>query len=214
MPLRNRAKTGSCRWSGVLWFLTTTAEAPATRAIRHRSLSAFNTKSAWLLGSRSTSGSMVQTVNPVPWPYRLFFLYIEPISTILGAYYAHLEPLTYLMLTHQGSSPVSVHTIPKGTSIVLSQLANLYFLFALNEGLVLRATNDLTVWRTLLFGLLVADFGHLYSAKELGANTYYEFWNWNAIDWGNIGFVYAGAAMRVSFLLGIGIQRGLSKKNR
>lgn len=150
--------------------------------------------------------AMANSVNAIPLPYRLFFLYVEPLSTILGAYYAHLEPLTYLMLTDSASAPVSVHTIPKGTSIVLTQLANLYFLFALNEGLVLRSTTDLRVWRTLLFGLLVADFGHLYSCKNLGLAAYWQFWTWNAIDWGNIAFVYCGAAMRMAFLLGVGLK--------
>ena len=55
-----------------------------------------------------------------------------------------------------GSSPSNPVTVPTSTSIVLSQLANLYLLFALNEALVLRATGDLRVWQTVLFVLLVA----------------------------------------------------------
>ena len=161
---------------------------------------------------------MATSGNTIPLPYRLFFLYIEPLSTILGAYYAHLEPLTYLMLTHSASAPSTLQTTPRGTLVVLTQLANLYFLFALNEALVLRATNDLKVWRTLLFGLLVADFGHLFSCKELGLDVYWQFWTWNAIDWGNIAFVYCGAAMRIAFLLGIGMRGSqggaLTKKKR
>jgi hypothetical protein len=140
-----------------------------------------------------------------PLLYRAFFLYLEPISTILGAYFAHVLPSTYLQLTHAASAPGEDAALPLSTKVVLSQLANLYFLFALNEGLVLRATHDIRVWRTLLFGLLVADFGHLYSVYPLGIDKYWCFWLWNTIDWGNIAFVYAGAAMRISFLLGIGL---------
>lgn len=106
----------------------------------------------------------------LPLPYRLFFLTVEPISTIVGAYYAHFQPLQYLQLTHFVSSPTTL--IPKSTTIVLSQLANLYLLFAINEALVLRCTSDLKVWRTLLFGLLIADLGHLYSVRELGGDVY------------------------------------------
>lgn len=142
----------------------------------------------------------------IPLAYRLFFLYLEPVSAIVGAYYAHLNPHTYLVLSHAPSAPLAAATLPTGTRIALSQLANLYLLFALNEGLVLRCTADLAVWRTLLFGLLVADLGHLYSVAPLGAGVYVEFWRWNAIDWGNIGFVYAGAVMRCAFLLGVGIK--------
>jgi hypothetical protein len=140
-----------------------------------------------------------------PLVYRLFFLYLEPISTILGAYFAHFQPSIYLQLTHAASAPGEDAALLLSTKVVLSQLANLYFLFALNEGLVLRATRDIRVWRTLLFGLLVADFGHLYSVYPLGIDRYWRFWTWNAMDWANIAFVYFGAIMRISFLLGLGL---------
>lgn len=139
-------------------------------------------------------------------PYVLFFLYIEPFSTIVGAYYAHLRPLEYLKLTHASSAPATSLGIPVGTQIVLSQLANLYLLFALNEALVLRSTRSLKTWRTLLTGLLIADFGHLYSIAPLGTGMFWKFWQWNAMDWGNIGFVYCGALMRCLFLSGVGVR--------
>lgn len=149
-----------------------------------------------------------------PLLYRLFFLYLEPISAILGAYFAHIQPSTYLQLTHAASVPGEDSILPLSTIVVLSQLANLYFLFALNEGLVLRATGDIRVWRVLLFGLLVADFGHLYSLYPLGIDKYWRFWTWNAMDWGNIAFVYAGAVMRISFLLGLGLPERRKGKGR
>jgi hypothetical protein len=135
--------------------------------------------------------------------YRLFFLTIEPISALVGTYFAHFQPQTYLQLTHALSAPQTA--IPLGTQVVLTQLANLYFLFAINEALVLRSTSDLRVWRSLLFGLLVADFGHLYSVWGLGTGVYWKVHEWSAMDWGNVGFVYAGALMRIAFLSGLGI---------
>lgn len=141
----------------------------------------------------------------IPWPYQAFFLYIEPISTIVGAYYAWFQPQYYLHLTHAASAPSQLSGVPLGTEVVLRQLANLYFAFTLNEALVLRATTDIRVWKTLLLGLLVADFGHLYSCFPLGVSYYYDFGNWNAIAWGNIAFVYCGATLRICFLLGIGL---------
>lgn len=145
---------------------------------------------------------------PYPVWYQAFFLYLEPVSTVVGAYYAHLQPNTYLALTHAASAPPITGGLlpPLGTKIVLSQLANLYFAFALNEALVLRSSYDIRVWKTLLLGLLIADFGHLYSVAPLGLSIYWEPQRWNAIDWGNLGFVYVGALTRISFLLGIGIK--------
>ncbi|KAK6210036.1 hypothetical protein QIS74_11620 [Colletotrichum tabaci] len=140
----------------------------------------------------------------IPRLYRVFFLGIEPVSALIGAYYAHVRPDDYLHLTHAVSKP---DVIPQGTSIVLSQLANLYLFFALNEALVLRSTSDLRVWKTVLFVLLVADMGHLYTVRSLGPEVYYNLFKWNAIDWGNVPFVYLGASMRVAFLAGVGLTR-------
>lgn len=147
----------------------------------------------------------------LPLAYRLFFLFVEPVSALVGAYYAHFQQRDYLLLTDSSSAPV-LTPIPTGTSIVLSQLANLYLLFALNEALVLRSTSDLRVWKTVLFVLLLADLGHLYSIKTLGLDIYlpWNFLRWNAIDWGNIPFVYLGATMRIAFLADVGM--GASSK--
>jgi hypothetical protein len=137
--------------------------------------------------------------------YSAFFLFIEPISALVGAFYAHFRPLEYLQLTHIASAPSYASTIPLSTSIVLDQLANLYLLFAINEALVLRSTSDLRVWKTVLFGLLLADFGHLYSVRGLGTEIYWNALKWNAIDWGNVGFVCVGATTRLCFLAGVGL---------
>lgn len=144
--------------------------------------------------------------STVPLTYRIFFLYVEPLASLLGAYYALYEPQEYLRLTHASSAPTV--SIPLSTTIVLSQLSNLYLLFAINEALVLRATSDINVWRTLLLGLLIADLGHLYSVHPLGLQVYWDILRWNAIDWGNVAFVYAGASMRICFLAGLGMSKG------
>ena len=155
----------------------------------------------------------------VPWIYRLFFLYIEPVSALVGAFYAAGLPATYLALLSTTGSSSTVQTTPDTPTLIsLYQLSNLYLLFALNEHLVLSSSSSMTTWRRLLFCLLVADFGHLATMFPLAAETavkegltagllrvYGHFWEWNAMDWGSIGFVYCGALMRTSFLLGIGL---------
>ncbi|KAI1337895.1 hypothetical protein F5Y15DRAFT_137563 [Xylariaceae sp. FL0016] len=149
---------------------------------------------------------MAPRQSVLPLPYRLFFLTIEPISALVGAFFAHFRQDEYLAMTHASSAPSSA--IPLGTSIVMSQLANLYLLFALNEALVLRSTGDIRVWKTVLFVLLLADFGHLYSVSGHGAWVYWDARRWNAIDFGNVPFVYLGAAMRMAFIYGIGLGKG------
>lgn len=140
----------------------------------------------------------------IPLIYRLFFLYIEPVATAVGAYYAHLDQQAYISLTLPDTPRLLGPS--QLESIVLTQLANLYLVFALNEALVLRATPDRRVWRTFLLGLLIADLGHVYSVRSLGLAVYYRFWDWNSMYWGNLGFVYVGATLRTCFLLGVGLE--------
>jgi hypothetical protein len=142
----------------------------------------------------------------VPLVYRAAFLFVEPLFALFGAIFAHFKPLEYLQLTDAASAPMIAATIPLATNIVLTQLANLYLLFAINEALLLRSTSDRHVWRTVLFGCLVADFGHLYSVSALGPDIYWKISQWNVMDFGNVGFVYAGASLRIAFLCGIGLK--------
>ncbi|GAD96690.1 hypothetical protein SMAC_06673 [Paecilomyces variotii No. 5] len=138
----------------------------------------------------------------IPIFYRIFLLYVEPFFSLMGAFYAGERPRAYLQLTDLRSAPLM--GIPVGTEVVLRQLANLYLLFALNEAIVLRVTDDVRVWRALLVGLLIADFGHLYSLLPLGLDVYWKVHHWTEMDWGNVAFVYFGAATRVAFLTGVG----------
>lgn len=141
----------------------------------------------------------------IPLPYTVFFLWIEPVATLAGAVAAWFLPIEYLRLTHFASTPQKLVGLPIATNVALKQLGNLYLAFAINEALVLRSTNDVKVWKTLLLGLLIADFGHLISCYPLGLDVYYDVTKWNAMDYGNILFVYFGAAFRTCFLLGVGM---------
>ena len=140
----------------------------------------------------------------IPLPYTAFFLWIEPIATLVGAFYAWVRPLEYLHLTHAASTPEKLLGLPVSTQVALQQLGNLYVAFAINEALVLRSTTDLKIWKALLLGLLIADFGHLFSCYPLGVKMYYDIPNWNSIAYGNYLFVYVGATLRTCFLLDVG----------
>ncbi|KAJ6577645.1 hypothetical protein B0H19DRAFT_1120772 [Mycena capillaripes] len=142
----------------------------------------------------------------IPFIYKLFFLYIEPASALAGAYYSAFRPDDYLKDLSLPGGMLEPSPLTTQNKIVLLQLANLYLLFTLNEHLVLSSTNSLKTWRRLLFGLLVADFGHLISMAPLGVDVFWRVGDWNAMVWGSVGFVYAGASMRMSFLAGLGLR--------
>jgi hypothetical protein len=142
-----------------------------------------------------------------PFPYRIFFLYIEPISTLAGAYYAAIHPTQYLLdLVSPTQSDVTRAVLDTPTHMSLLQLANLYLLFALSEHLVLSSTSSLKTWRRLLFCLFVADLGHLATMIPAGSEIFWNVSKWNAMAWGSVGFVYFGATLRLCFLVGVGLR--------
>jgi hypothetical protein len=88
----------------------------------------------------------------IPQAYQIFFLWVEPIATLVGAFYAGVRPLEYLYRTHAVSNPERLLGLPIATQVVLQQLGNMYLAFALNEALVLRATTDLQSWNAIHYG--------------------------------------------------------------
>lgn len=147
--------------------------------------------------------------DAIPFIYRLFFLYVEPISALAGMYYAAIRPGDYLIdLVSPVQSDFSRATLDLDTPtrMTLFQLANLYLLFALNEHLVLSSTSSLKTWRRLLFSLLVADLGHLATMIPAGTEIFWNVAKWNAMAWGSVGFVYLGASLRLCFLAGVGVK--------
>lgn len=141
----------------------------------------------------------------IPAFYRIMYLWIEPASILSGAIYAHFLTATYLEQTHPASAPGP--SVPVATQVVMTQLANLYLGLTILEALVLRATSDVKVWRAFITCLLIADFGHLFSVAPVGSWVYWQYWRWNAIDWGNVPFVYYLAITRSLFLLGVGFEK-------
>ena len=148
----------------------------------------------------------------IPIWYRVFFLWIEPFSTMLGAVYAFFMPEEYIRMTHAASA-TGVFGPSIASLVILRQLGNLYTAFAINEAFVLRATTDVRVWRALLTGLLIADLGHLYSLHPLGLAVYYDVRLWGPMDWGNVAFVYGAGITRICFLAGVGMS-GITQRSQ
>jgi hypothetical protein len=162
-----------------------------------------------IIATRTRVLQTVATVmgDVIPFPYRLFFLYIEPISALAGMYYAAIHQSDYLLdLVSPIQSDFIRAALDTPTRMTLFQLSNLYLLFALNEHLVLSSTSSLKTWKRLLFSLLVADFGHLATMIPAGTEIFWNVSKWNAMAWGSVGFVYLGASLRLCFLAGVGLE--------
>ena len=96
--------------------------------------------------------------------HRLFSLYIEPISALAGAFFALWDQQQPQCLTDAAAAPSALAAEPLPSSscqVVLTELSNLYLLFAITEAFALRSTANQKVWQSLLLCLLVEGFGHL-----------------------------------------------------
>ena len=121
-------------------------------------------------------------------PYRIFFLYIEPVLALGGSYFSVADPERLLL----GIVPLpafimeSPLTITPIMQLLLTNIGALYVLFAMNEAIVLRCTREKSVWVAIIAGLLVSDFGHLYAAYAIAPERALQLVNWSSDEWINV----------------------------
>ncbi|KAG4416699.1 hypothetical protein IFR04_010158 [Cadophora malorum] len=152
--------------------------------------------------------------------YRLYFLYFEPFGALSGTYLCIFNPQrflsgtvplpAYLALSTPSpslspSSPTT-RTVPLNPllTMALLNIASLYILFAITEGVVLRLTRQKSVWLAVIVGMACADVGHLYAAWWVAPSRMGDLVNWNGDEWINYGTLFGGLGLRVAFLMGVG----------
>lgn len=150
---------------------------------------------------------MEKQAPKIPWIYRAVFLYFEPVAAFFGACLLHFRPTMFL----NTMAPVAKYAADN--QVIYDQLAATYTLFALNEAIVLRVTNDLRVWKAILGGILICDAIHLYGSwAALGGAVFWDPRNWRAEDWANLGSLWAQSAVRAAFVAGFGLKQAVPKK--
>lgn len=77
------------------------------------------------------------------------------------------------------------------------------------EVLVLRATNDVNIWRRFVVAMLVCDVGHAYANwVEIGTRGFVCLWLWAEGDVVTMGVTLGPLGVRELFLLGVGFEKG------
>ncbi|KAJ4327427.1 hypothetical protein N0V84_002199 [Fusarium piperis] len=142
----------------------------------------------------------MEVLSNIPTLYRLLFLYLEPFLAIGAALQTHFAPTIFLKTMSQTSE------YAPDNQVIYDQVAALYTLFAFNEAVLLRLTNDIRVWKGVFTGIFICDILHLHASwASLGAEV---FWNpraWRVEDWANLGALWGLGAVRVAFLAGVGL---------
>lgn len=139
--------------------------------------------------------------------YRLLFLYLEPLVLLAGAVIAFFLPSTYLSTIHAVPPPSVLYpnilTSHPTLRILTAGLANVYMLFCLFEACILRATDDVHVWRTFLACALWGDLAHLAIFSGLGVNVGEDLLGLGMADWAKPVLMILA---RIAFLLGLGMK--------
>jgi hypothetical protein len=139
----------------------------------------------------------------IPLPYRLLFLYIEPFLALFGALLAHFDPAVYIRSMSPSAQPIASH------QVIYDQLAGTYFLFAFNEAIVLRVVgDDVRIWKAMLLGILICDGLHLYGSWNALGDGFWQPSTWRWEDWINLGSLWGQGAVRVLFLMDVGLKKG------
>ena len=146
---------------------------------------------------------------PIPFPYRFLFLYLEPLGAFFGTTVNIFDPLRYL----QSLSPTATASAYSPlTQPIYDQLAAHLLFFSWSQAVVLRSTDDIKVWKALLFGMFLCDILHLFASyRILGPEVFFSprLWRWE--EWVNFIMLYGPGGLRLAFCAGVGVRRGEHK---
>lgn len=148
-----------------------------------------------------------KTLINIPFLYRFVFLWFEPLAAFGGSLILWFAPALFL----NTMSPTSRYA--PDSKVMYDQVAATYTLFAYNEAVLLRSTNDLRVWRTVVIGILICDVLHMYASWAALGSVFWTPGVWRWEDWVNLGSLWGQAAVRVAFLMGVGLEDSVRVKS-
>jgi hypothetical protein len=153
---------------------------------------------------------MLQTSPPhtIPSFYLLFFQTLDPLICLWGASMDFLTPRTVLS-SHIPNPPAP----DPGHIMILQQRGGAMLNFAVISAVLLRYTYDLQIWKIVQAAFLIVDLALYYAAWQvLGAQGRLSPSTWRVEDWGSVGITVVAGAVRVAFLMGVGLGKGKNGK--
>ncbi|KAF8203161.1 hypothetical protein BJ912DRAFT_943043 [Pholiota molesta] len=155
----------------------------------------------------------------LPGLYRLLFLYLEPVSTLIPAVIVWVFPGASWFYHQLIPSPLPFpsQTLDPRTHMAVWQLVNCYLLLALISSFVFRAVRDALpnnpaaqerILGASFLALGIADLTHIAATfVGLPPDLRYSPANWNSMTHGNITSVVVLFVFRLAWYLGIGRTR-------
>jgi hypothetical protein len=147
------------------------------------------------------------TTSLVPGFYRFFFTWFDPIVSFSGAVADFVSQdlvidslVSRTIRNEEGVNP--------NYRFIFQQAGGGMFAVSFLSGALLRATNDLKVWKYVEAAILLIDIAMLYSAWDafrlqdrLLPTT------WRGEDWGTVGLTVYVTVLRIAFLAEVGFRK-------
>jgi hypothetical protein len=139
--------------------------------------------------------------HPIPLIYRITFNFFEPFMAFAGAMQAHFDAPTYLSIANPN---IAYH--PSLQPLLTSILGG-WLIMVFNDAITLRVfSRDAKVWRCILSAHLLSDLAYaLAVCQDLGVARFFNPLLWNAMDWLLIGTTIPPMVLKVTFILGLGV---------
>jgi hypothetical protein len=142
--------------------------------------------------------------SDIPLFYRIVLLWYEPISSALGCYGTLLAKDTYL----NSFIPSALTVRNPMQDMIFNQLGAAYFYVATSQGILLRYTSDVNVWKIVNGCLLGWDIILLYSLWD-GGRTQGRLHpaSWRSEDLSAIIPTVFMTVVRAAIVAGVGLRR-------
>lgn len=146
------------------------------------------------------------TPSHIPTFYRIFFTWVDPIMCLGGV-------LTHLLapeLVLKGFTPSILTPIATETAVLIDGMVGWFAGMAFLQASLLRSKpTDAAVWRAVQVAMTCVDAAMVGAfARSLRTTNEWNTQLWTGRDWGNIGGYSALVAVRVAFLMGVGVSKG------
>ncbi|KAF4309597.1 hypothetical protein GTA08_BOTSDO02230 [Botryosphaeria dothidea] len=135
---------------------------------------------------------------------RFVFTIFEPISLVAGFLGPLVSPQFFAASQLATSKDAAeAHVLSPTEHVLALQLGNAYLLLGMLGVFILNTTLDPPTVKAYLAALWLGDIGHVaITAWGLGLQGTLNFFNWNAVTWGNIGVTVGLFIIRSLYFLG------------
>ncbi|KAF2130327.1 hypothetical protein P153DRAFT_288345 [Dothidotthia symphoricarpi CBS 119687] len=155
---------------------------------------------------------MSRSTSPIPAFYYHFFTTLDPLISLSAIYMNFFSPETILGSAFAPSSPWC--TVTPSHTMLMHQAGGAFAMFAFLMVFMLRATNDLKVWKYFEAGVLMTDGAAFWSlGNALASQRRLGVGEWRGEEWGTVVILVVVSVVRIAFLMGLGMeQRRVAKK--